>query len=907
MKILEVRDGFIKFESDSSLCLSSFVQVSGVAKNYIAQIIQIKRSGINSIAVAKILFLYDGSLQPYDKTLPPDDAQIKDFTFNILNNSINASEPVIAGVMPDKDLNIIIDSPAFNKKMLMSIDDKDENNILIRNLTKQFNNLGKNVLIIDTLGVINAKKYTAGEDFKLPLDTASLAFMYQDCLNDATGDSKALIVEIFRDLAEYSKTVPFVPFEALKNIVDEMVDKSHVFKLLVLKNKLAKFDRLGYFAKDKNEVDKVQKILDTKCAIVDLSKLDSAFQNRYLAFLYEKLKGREDIQVFLELSNTVSKKNLKNILEDTVPTTFITHSRFKYLNDIKNLFDNFIITPSLTNNEIFKVYNTFLKAMSKGTYLIAGEAVNYIPLVSAARIIDEIIPIARNTVQEAEQQDMKAPEEEPPAQQELTETSEEEEAPQTDEKEEEIVSETQEVLLEETPDEAAEPEENESEITDSQIAEPEIVEPEIMDDIEAAQEASGEEVIESRISKEEILANIAEKSDAVITDAAADLTPPSGNMFESDEAEEDEDENFLEEEGVSQENFQSEDVNDEILEELSLEPEEADENIPVENDLQIEEEPLTEAALDSDSNVLEEISLEEAFDNDAETVEEIQDYIPEEDVSEEQEEVELVDETETEILSEDEPLTEESLEDVESETEVEVPEEFDLELEEEDENTISPEQLPDMDELRQDAETKVLPVSEESSDFDEIIELDPDEADENDIVIDMTEDDENLDATENLDEQIVKDVDKVFTTRKDDDISDSDLDFIDELNSDDGVLEEVSDADSSLEELSEYDEVGVIREDSENTIELQNDKDDEILETRNSSTPIVPVYDADIPQEDMVVSDPIQQGDTVTHAKYGSGVVEKMIKYGNKTLFSINFDNIGRRLLDPTLTEIKKA
>lgn len=907
MKILEVRDGFIKFESDSSLCLSSFVQVSGVAKNYIAQIIQIKRSGINSIAVAKILFLYDGSLQPYDKTLPPDDAQIKDFTFNILNNSINASEPVIAGVMPDKDLNIIIDSSAFNKKMLMSIDDKDENNILIRNLTKQFNNLGKNVLIIDTLGVINAKKYTAGEDFKLPLDTASLAFMYQDCLNDATGDSKALIVEIFRDLAEYSKTVPFVPFEALKNIVDEMVDKSHVFKLLVLKNKLAKFDRLGYFAKDKNEVDKVQKILDTKCAIVDLSKLDSAFQNRYLAFLYEKLKGREDVQVFLELSNTVSKKNLKNILEDTVPTTFITHSRFKYLNDIKNLFDNFIITPSLTNNEIFKVYNTFLKAMSKGTYLIAGEAVNYIPLVSAARIIDEIIPIARNTVPEAELQDMKAPEEEPPAQQELTETSEEEETPQTDEKEEEIVSETQEVLLEETQDEAAEPEENESEITDSQIAEPEIVEPEIMDDIEAAQEASGEEVIESRISKEEILANIAEKSDAVITDAAADLTPPSGNMFESDEAEEDEDENTLEE-GVSQENFQSEDVNDEILEELSLEPEEADENIPVENDLQIEEEPLTEAALDSDSNVLEEISLEEAFDNDAETVEEIQDYIPEEDVSEEQEEeVELVDETETEMLPEDEPLTEESLEDVESETEVEVPEEFDLELEEEDENTISPEQLPDMDELRQDAETKVLPVSEESSDFDEIIELDPDEADENDIVIDMTEDDENLDATENLDEQIVKDVDKVFTTRKDDDISDSDLDFIDELNSDDGVLEEVSDADSSLEELSEYDEVGVIREDSENTIELQNDKDDEILETRNSSTPIVPVYDADIPQEDMVVSDPIQQGDTVTHAKYGSGVVEKMIKYGNKTLFSINFDNIGRRLLDPTLTEIKKA
>lgn len=42
--------------------------------------------------------------------------------------------------------------------MLASIDDKQENNIIARNLVKQFNNLDKNVLIIDTLGVIDAKK-----------------------------------------------------------------------------------------------------------------------------------------------------------------------------------------------------------------------------------------------------------------------------------------------------------------------------------------------------------------------------------------------------------------------------------------------------------------------------------------------------------------------------------------------------------------------------------------------------------------------------------------------------------------------------------------------------------------------------------------------------------------------------
>ena len=393
MRILEVRDGFLKFEADKSIYLSSFIQIDGLEKSYIAQVIQLKRSGENSIGYAKILFLYDGALQNYDKTLPSKDSEIKEFTFNILSNSINAEKPVIIGKTQGSDLNITIDESAFNKKMLISVDDKETNNILVRNLVKQFNNLSKNVVIIDSLGIINAKKVVAGVDFKLPLDTASLAFMYQDCLNDATADSKSMIIDIFKDLSEYSQTVPFVPFETLKTIVDDMVDKSHVFKLLVLKNKLAKFDRLGYFAKNKHEVEALKHILDSKCAIIDISKLDSAFQNRYLAFIYETLS--DDAQVLLELSNTVSKKNIKDILQCEKSTAFVTHSRFKYLNDIKNVFDNFIINPSISNNEIFNIYSTFLRAMQKGTYLIAGEATNYIPLISQVKNIDEVIEIEK--------------------------------------------------------------------------------------------------------------------------------------------------------------------------------------------------------------------------------------------------------------------------------------------------------------------------------------------------------------------------------------------------------------------------------------------------------------------------------------------------------------------------------
>lgn len=843
MRILEVRDGFLKFEADKSVYLSSFIQIDGLEKSYIAQVIQLKRSGENSIGYAKILFLYDGALQSYDKTLPSKDSEIKEFTFNILSNSINAEKPVIIGKTQGTDLNITIDESAFNKKMLISVDDKETNNILARNLVKQFNNLSKNVVIIDSLGIINAKKVVAGVDFKLPLDTASLAFMYQDCLNDATADSKSMIIDIFKDLSEYSQTVPFVPFETLKTIVDDMVDKSHVFKLLVLKNKLAKFDRLGYFAKNKNEVEALKHILNSKCTIIDISKLDGAFQNRYLTFIYEMLS--KDAHVVLELANTVSKKNIKEILQSDKSTTFITHSRFKYLNDIKNVFDNFIIAPSIANNEIFNIYSTFLKSMPKDTYLIVGEATNYIPLVSQVKVIDEVVEI---------------------------------------EKEDEAILENivEEDLENENPENLGE-----DEIIDETELE-EVSEPE-------TEEQENVQIVE-RPSNEEILANIEEKSNDVISKAAEDLVvPTSVNMFEDEEEE-----------------------TPEIVEELPKEI--------TDTETQISEADLEEPEV-------EEIPLAESFSTEVHQSEEIQDDIPleENDVQE----ISLDDEV---IESDD---FSEIAEDVESEVEPEISETLDVEEEtpeilenkeevvsEEDENSIELGDDIDLDlnsdleedvpqEFKQDIlepveenSLNVLPISDDANfdnDLEEIVELNPDDIDDNDIVVDL-EDEKELD--ENVDEQIVKDVDKVFTTRKDDDISDSDLDFIDELNSDDedGVLEELQD-DSALEELTETEDNGGILEeinDEQPQIEEINDEQ-EILQTRNSSTPIVPVYDAEIPQEDLVMSDPIQQGDTVTHAKYGTGVVEKMIKYGNKTLFSINFDNIGRRLLDPTLTEIKKA
>jgi hypothetical protein len=76
--------------------------------------------------------------------------------------------------------------------------------------------------------------------------------------------------------------------------------------------------------------------------------------------------------------------------------------------------------------------------------------------------------------------------------------------------------------------------------------------------------------------------------------------------------------------------------------------------------------------------------------------------------------------------------------------------------------------------------------------------------------------------------------------------------------------------------------------------------EDESLVEEIQSVPVYPADDIDRRNAKM-----FEAGDSVSHAKYGHGVVEKIIKYGSKTLISINFEEAGKRLLDPAISEIR--
>lgn len=800
MKIVEARDGFIKIETEQSVKISSFVEVKGIEKRYIAQVVKVKNNSIANTIYAKLLFVYDGSLNKYDKTLPSTASEVVPFDFSIINNSFNITSPIVAGKFIQDGSDVIIDKDEFLKSTLISVDTPEVNNIIVSNLAKQLKQLGK-VLVIDMFGIINGDKFVAGRDFKLPLNKASLEFLYEDCLKDATSDSKEMIKDIFKDLSNYSDEVEFLPFNVLKTIVDDMVEKSHIFKLLVLKNKLAMYERLGYFASDKKEADNISNILKNDYVVIDLSKVDPIFQNRYLSVIYAEL-GKLNLKtnVFVEASNAINKKNIKEILysENDTKSIFITHSKFKYLSELKKLFKNYIIESTFANKELFKVYTFFLSVMDSKSYLIVGENSNYIPLISKVEKYD--VEVNSNVT------DLSAKE--------VINSDYDNEI--TDGSEEEFCDDTS---LTAVPIESVEEESEEVQIIDESDENDLLTDDEKNIPLEAENDESDNEY-HTKIDK----------------------TMDSDNEGST---------------GIIE-------ITDNNTVDISV----SDDEIIISND-NIEEE-----FTNIEGNITEEVLQ-------TETVEQTEEILIPSNLEE--------DYTETDELNiyEEESAVENIIEQEQSE-------------------------MPDV-------------MSLEADDSDEIVELDVSDLGDDDIIIDISDEDSEIPeqisrrelSPEELDKEITEDVDKVFTTIKDDSISDSDLDFIDELNDCDSLQENGEDENTMfnsddmemLDELTSDDDNDSFLEPLEEVSDAKNTEDDEheVLQKRDTSTPIVPVYDAEIPDEDKIVSDHVEQGDNVVHAKYGTGVVEKVIKYGNKTLHSINFDNVGRRLLDLEITEVKKA
>lgn len=171
------------------------------------------------------------------------------------------------------------------------------------------------------------------------------------------------------------------------------------------------------------------------------------------------------------------------------------------------------------------------------------------------------------------------------------------------------------------------------------------------------------------------------------------------------------------------------------------------------------------------------------------------------------------------------------------------------------------------------------------------------------------ESEENTETFEDIDEEPNEEQEEVFYY----DDSQEETDLFEEHDTQESVefqvetYEEVENFEDIPEDV--YDEVEKLYtyqgEDAISYDDLATETIEEQEEPEQISNNI-PVYST--PKEEISDTEvELFEGDKVRHEKYGVGIVNRIISYGNKKLCSIQFDNVGRRLLDPSLASLEKV
>ena len=859
MKVLEIKNNLVKVinETEEKLVLAGFVVIDDDKTPYVGQIMSLKADGGISYAIVKLLFTFDteGIVRNYDGSIPKLEANVNILDAKDLLEILPVQTPVKLGKLAQQEFLLSVDRSIIQNNLLICSDSAKNTATLVSNFAKQIENNAESSVIFDIDGKYKEeKKFVFGKDFKLPLNFDSINFIYGNDLTDVDSTSRAVIQDIFLEIQDYTRTIPekFIPFDTFIDVVSQQYTESGIPELALLKNKLLKYKEENVFAQSKYEIISLKEyIRDNYTTIIDISNIDANLQREVISYVYSVLEDMNaSIYTFVKVTDKNSdKKLLKQLLnENKIYTNLICNHNYKYVYELKAQTDNLILFAPETTRHDFASYNTFLNKLNHDEFVVWGNSTQRIPLII------ELSPIELIKDEPIYMTETEIPEESYSAEEdedvdEASETSYIQPVvpPQTDETPhapEHDFTENEDTYTDLSDDIERKPQEEEDY---SALSSAENIEYEETDDFDAELDKSIEEDLQDPNS---LLMNTEEEEEL--------QEAPANDFFtkaEPDEASEVDTEEVIMPDG-------------EIIEEYndaSIPPDKTTSAIEIEqpeelylqetNARQIQQEPeLQQPEMLSEPDMIEPEAIEEIQEDAIET-------FPLENQIEQQidfEEPELVEQEEESFIEEEKtPQPQINLPDPEMDERIEQ----DLNSAGDEEGFESEAQAP--------YENEQLPDTPEL----------------------MTEDEDLNNA---LIEQVAKDIDQTFIYNKiqednidtpvsPDVLTEDDLNFIDNINhGENEILEPVVDTPENFDD--------------------NQDEPDSDEENNDAPSQVVPVYPANTP----VTNQTFEQGDHVTHPKYGEGIVEKMIKYGEKTLCSINFVNVGRRLLDPAISEIAK-
>lgn len=393
MRIFEVKNNLVKifYETGDNLFLSGFVMIKDSRESYIGQIMHLETSKHGNVAIAKIIFnvTEDGVITTYSGTVPAINSAITNINSVDFLKLIQGQNPILIGEFIENDLLVSLDKSLLEQKLVICSENQENTDLMIKTLNRQIKNYGKKTIIIDTAGesTFDKNSLVMGGNFKLPINSQIINYIYENGLEYKSARSKAILQETFLEINYYLSSLeePYIPVNKFIDILEKQYNESKLPELVLLKNALVKFNDAGIFARNIMEYKNMfDSLLNNQTTVVDVSQVDESIQREVISYVYGLLNEiSEEYYVFVKLNNENSnKKLLKQIFSTKNAYTTINCSyMYKYLTELKKIAKNLILFTPLMQQQDFASYNTFLTTLDRTEFVVYGQATQFMPLI----------------------------------------------------------------------------------------------------------------------------------------------------------------------------------------------------------------------------------------------------------------------------------------------------------------------------------------------------------------------------------------------------------------------------------------------------------------------------------------------------------------------------------------------
>lgn len=392
MKLLEIKNNLVKlsYGENEKPILGKFIVLATSEKSYVAQLVNLKSDSVNNFAIAKLLFTFtpDGVVDNYDGSIPSMASQLSFLDSAELLDLLPVETAVKIGQLAQQNESLSLDISVFEHNFTVFAERETDKTTFISNCIRQLFQMKEKSVIVDlNNNFADYSRIEFSKDFKLPLNSEMIDFIFEYELAEVDPSTKAVIQDVFYAVQQYIKTLDFefLPIDNFVDVVANQYKETQMPELALLKNKLLKYRDANIFANTKEEVLAFnQKLEEKNCSIVNLTDVNEALQKEVLVFVHKALESiKKYVYFFCPLTDGNSdKKLLKRFINNNhVFTTIIVSNSYKYVKELKSCAENVVIFAPEDAQHEFAAYNTFLNKLNLGECIVFGKLTQGIPFI----------------------------------------------------------------------------------------------------------------------------------------------------------------------------------------------------------------------------------------------------------------------------------------------------------------------------------------------------------------------------------------------------------------------------------------------------------------------------------------------------------------------------------------------